>query len=49
MLDPLDPLSAIVRPPTTRETHLAKKCLPMLELNRVAVTKLAATSPQRDP
>jgi hypothetical protein len=29
MLDPLDPLSAIVRLPTTRETHLAKKCLPM--------------------
>jgi hypothetical protein len=29
MLDPLDPLSAIVRPPTTRETHLAKKCLQM--------------------
>ena len=29
MLDPLDPLSTIVRSPTTRETHLAKKCLPM--------------------
>jgi hypothetical protein len=29
MLDPLDPLSAIVHLPTTRETHLAKKCLPM--------------------
>ncbi len=29
MLDPLDPLSAIVRPPTTRVTHLAKKCPPM--------------------
>jgi len=29
MLDSLDPLSAIVRPPTTRVTHLAKKCPPM--------------------
>ena len=29
MLDSLDPLSAIVCPPTTRETHLAKNCLPM--------------------
>jgi hypothetical protein len=29
MLDPLDSLSAIVRPPTTRVTHLAKKRLPM--------------------
>jgi len=49
MLDPLDPLTAVVRLPTTPVTHLAKKCLPMRELNRVAVTKLAATSPQRDP
>jgi len=29
MLDPLDPLSAIVCLPNHRETHLAKKCLPM--------------------
>ena len=29
MLVPLDPVSAIVRPPTTRVTHLAKKCPPM--------------------
>jgi len=29
MPDPLDPLSAIVRLPNNRETHLAKKCLPM--------------------
>jgi hypothetical protein len=30
MLDPLDPLSAIVRSLTTRVTHLAEKRLPML-------------------
>ena len=29
MLDPIDPPRAIVRLPTTRVTHRAKKCLPM--------------------
>jgi hypothetical protein len=41
MLDPLDPLSAIVRLPTTRETHLARKCLPMrLPISLIPINQL---------